>query len=403
MNRKIYNEIYSLLESMPVVSTHEHHLEDKDHIKLNLESIINRSYIAWQNIPAGNTKAEHAEFLRETRYNSYFIWLEKALSKIYDFGDRITPENWNDLSEQIAQKHLNPKAHLDILLEKCRYKRALADIYWNTGSDLGHPELFSPVVRTDMFVKCFHPSQRDHDGNSPWESFPVKGLSFGEYMDYLINFHREKVKNGAVAFKLATAYERPISFRPVSYDKAAKIYLKYPKEVSKEDALAYGNYIVNRVCELASELGVPYQIHTGLAQLNGSNPMLLEPVIERFPDTMFVLFHGGYPWYHEIGALAHNHSNVYIDMVWLPLISTSAAVKALHEYIEIVPSISRIAWGSDTWTSEEAYGALLAYQHVVATVLAEKIETGYLDLHNTEILAEKLMYKNALQIYKLNM
>jgi len=376
MNSKVYNNIYSFLETIAVVSTHEHHLEDRDQLKLDLKGIINNSYVDWQNIPVGSTKVEHAEFLRQARYNSYFVWLEKSLSKIYDFGNRITPENWNDLSKQILQKHSNPEAHIDILQEKCRYKNALTDIYWNTGSNLGHPELFRPVVRTDMFVKCFHPSQRDHDGNSPWKSFPIKGLSFREYFDYLINFHREKVANGAVAFKLATAYERPLRFGQVSYDKAAKIYLKDPKEVSKEDSLAYGDYIVNRVCGLASELGVPYQIHTGLGQLSGSNPMLLEPTIERFPDTIFVLFHGGYPWFHDIGALAHNQSNVYIDMVWLPLISTSAAISALNEYIEIVQSIDRISWGSDTWTSEEAYGALLAYQHVVASVLTKKVEEG---------------------------
>ena len=51
----------------------------------------------------------------------------------------------------------------------------------------------------------------------------------------------------------------------------------------------------------------------------------------------------------------------------------AASIAALHQYIEVAPSTDLIAWGSDTWTSEEATGALLAWQHVVATVLAEKV------------------------------
>ena len=88
-------------------------------------------------------------------------------------------------------------------------------------------------------------------------------------------------------------------------------------------------------------------------------------------------------------------------MVWLPLISTSVAKSALHEYIEIVPSNERIAWGSDSWTSEEALGALLAYQYVVASVLADKVNDYYLDMDDALQLAEKLMYRNASRIYNL--
>ena len=114
-----------------------------------------------------------------------------------------------------------------------------------------------------------------------------------------------------------------------------------------------------------------------------------------------MLFHGGYPWYHEIGALAHNHGNVYVDMVWLPLISTTAAVSALHEYIEVVPSIDRIAWGSDSWTSEEAFGALMAFQHVVSPVLAEKVRSSYFGKDEAMEIAEKLMFRNAQKIYNI--
>ncbi len=405
MNRNLYDRMYQYLETLPVVSTHEHHMEDSDQAELTLERVFEHSYVGWQGLAWGETDAEHREFLDQARYNSYFAWLEKALSRLYGFEGRIAADTWEELSAAIHRRHQEDwDLHLKILKEQCRYRAGLADIYWDPGSDLGHPDLFRPVVRSDVFITCFHPDARDHDDNSPWLLFPqVKGLGFDEYVHFVLDFHRRGVEEkGAVAFKLATAYERPIAIGDPSYERAARVYLQDPGQVGDQDRHAYGDYLINRICALAAELGVPYQVHTGLGRLGASNPMNLEPLISRYPELRFVLFHGGYPWCSQVGALAHNHPNVLVDLVWLPLISTTAAVRSLHEYMEVVPSSDRIAWGSDSWTSEEALGALLAFQHVLARVLAEKVEDGYPGAEDAEAFAQKIMYRNAEEIYGLD-
>ena len=180
---------------------------------------------------------------------------------------------------------------------------------------------------------------------------------------------------------------------------ASRVFGTPPQAVGPAERTAYQDFMFEWFCALAARLEVPFQVHTGLGQLAGSRPLLFEPVIERHPDVRFVLFHAGYPWYPEVAALAHNHANVHIDMVWAPIISTTAAISALHQYIEVSQSSDRIAWGSDTWTSEEAVGALLAWEHVVATVLAQKVDDGYLDMEEAETLAHKLMYRNAAKLY----
>jgi predicted TIM-barrel fold metal-dependent hydrolase len=119
----------------------------------------------------------------------------------------------------------------------------------------------------------------------------------------------------------------------------------------------------------------------------------------RFPEITFVLFHTGYPWHAITAGLAHNHDNVFIDMVWAPIISTSASVDALRQYIEIAQSSDLIGWGADTWTSEEAVGAALAWKFVVTKVLAEMVDTRYISIKKAETLAHKLMYKNNAKIY----
>ena len=201
--------------------------------------------------------------------------------------------------------------------------------------------------------------------------------------------------------KCASAYERPIDFSDVSRKKAGEVFGKPEEEVTPQDRIAYGDFMFHWFCELNKELEIPFQVHTGLAEISGSNPMLFEPVIKKYPEIQFVLFHAGYPWYSQIAGLAHNYDNVFIDMVWAPLISPSAAIQALKEYVEVAQTSELIGWGGDTWTSEEAVGAVLAWKFVVAAVLSEMVSSRYLNLAKAEKLAEKLMFRNNAKIYGL--
>lgn len=75
----------------------------------------------------------------------------------------------------------------------------------------------------------------------------------------------------------------------------------------------------------------------------------------------------------DLLGLLHSYSNVYADLCWLPLISTSAAKRFLREALEIGGS-NRILWGCDTWTSEESYGAVLAFRRVVSCMCSREME-----------------------------
>jgi hypothetical protein len=400
MPRETYRAIYRLLETLPVISSHEHHGTDDFQAGLTLDRILEQSYVKWLEVPPGEDGASHSNFLAQCRHNSYYVWLEKGIQRIYGLREKITPENWEDVSRRIGALHADPAAHIRILVETGRYRRAVQDTYWDYGSDVGHPELFSPTMRTDMFVRCFHPEVRDHDDNNPFIRYSdAPTRNFDDYLDYLEALFTSWRNRRAVALKSASAYERPLAYDLPDRAAAAEVFGRRPESVTPAERAAYESTLFDFFCRLASKLEAPFQVHTGLGELAGSRPLLLEPILERHPDVHFVLFHAGYPWYGEAAALAHNHANISLDMVWAPIISTTAAVAALHEFIEVARSSDRIAWGSDTWTSEEAIGALLAWQHVVARVLSQKVDDGYFDMAEAEALAHKLMYRNAARLY----
>jgi len=340
------------------------------------------------------------QFLDHCAINSYYVWLEKGIQKVHQFNEKITPENWDRLSERICERHNSPLVHLDILRDVGKYRRSILDNYWNYGSNNGHPEIFASTIRTDMFVTSFHPSAPDHDGNTPFQFYrdaPIE--NFDDYLKFLEDLFTKWRENGAVAMKSASAYDRSLDYGEADRAEAARIFYQPIEKVSAAGRKYYEDFMFNWFCQLAIRLDVPFQVHTGLGKLSGSSPLKFEPVILRYPQIHFVLFHAGYPWYDDLAGLAHNYSNISIDMVWTPIISTTGAILALHEFLEVAHSSDRIAWGSDAWTSEEAIGALLAWRHVIAKVLAEKVDDGYLDMAEAEHLAEKLMYRNAAKLY----
>jgi uncharacterized protein len=154
-----------------------------------------------------------------------------------------------------------------------------------------------------------------------------------------------------------------------------------------------------RLVELSAKFELPFQIHTGQARIQGSNPMLLVDMIEANPKTKFILFHGGYPWIGETGAIMMRHQkHVWIDSVWMPMISYTMGKRAFHEWLEVMPS-NRILWGADCNHAEGIYGATEFTRSCLAEVLAEKVDRGELLPEHAERIGRQVLRDNALELF----
>lgn len=154
------------------------------------------------------------------------------------------------------------------------------------------------------------------------------------------------------------------------------------------------------VIKCATAYDLVMQCHTGMGQLKNTNAMAMKDVIAGNPKTKFSLFYCGYPWLRDVTALMHLCPNVYPDLCWMPIISPSATKRVLHELIEVVTA-DKVCWGSDTWTSEESYGAVLAMRYVLTEVLEEKIRENYLLLSDAKEIIDNLLFHNAINLYQL--
>ena len=398
----VREKLTEAVADLEVISTHEHHQVDAFFREMSLEKILENSYVSWCGVPCGTSEAEHRRFLDQVRHNTYYVWLEKSLRELYGFEGSICAENWESISRRITETHgKNPDRHLEILRRRCRYSAAVQDSTDDPGSDRGHPDLFKPTYRINMFLYGYHPEAADHNGNNPLVKYAERPSTFAEYLEFVEGCVTRARIGGCVALKSALAYDRSVSVGEPRRSEAERAWGRHPEEVSETEKTAFGDYVFNHLMKVAWKLEMPVQVHLGLARLRDSDPVKFIPVLERHRRVSFDLFHGGYPWTSVMGGIGHQYHSAWLDVCWLPLISTNAAIRALSEWLDTSTSCERIVWGGDAWTSEESYGALLAMRAVLVEVLASRIERELTDFDGACELAGQILQDNALALFRL--
>lgn len=396
-----YDLLMKYMESNVIINTHSHYLQKNDFKGFNLSTLLRNTYINWCGISFDDTYEGRKNYLNQVRFNSYFVWFQKSIMYLYDIQEPLTADNWDRISRKIEKAYGQENVHIESLQKICNYRKVILDAYWEPGANHAYPQLFTPTFRINHFLFGYSKDAKDHNGSNFYELCGKDIKDMDQYISTIEQVIQSKKEDGCVALKSALAYDRDLNFQETSKDRAERAFGGNGYSVTQEDIKAFQDYVFFEICKIARKLNLPIQCHLGLGQLQGTNAMAMEEVIKKNPTTKFVLFHGGYPWLGDICGLLHNYPNVYADLCWLPLISTSAAQRMLHELIEVGTS-DKVCWGCDTWTFEESYGALLAGRHVLAKVLSEKVHDDYLVLDDAQIIIDNIFYHNAMKLYNLN-
>lgn len=399
-DKRIEENLFNYMLGHPIINTHSHHLNDEAFEGFDLERLIENTYLQWGEVKPDNMGESRKIFLDKIRNKSYFVWLQKAIQQLYGIEEMLTVENWDSISEKIKNAHRERDFHIKILEKQCNYKKILAETYWNPGSDNGRPTLFRPAFRIDSFLYGYAKGKRDHDGINPQEEYGELPDNLTDYLAWVRKWILQKKQQGCVALKSAVAYDRGLDFKEVSRQKAERVFLLKDDEKTAEDIRNFQNYLFWQICQISAELSLPFQCHTGTGQLTNTRPIELNEMIRRNPETKFVLLHCGYPWIEDIVGMVHEYPNVYPDLCWMPILSYTASQRSLHELLEAATS-DKLCWGCDTWTSEESYGALLAFRFVLSRVLTEKIMDGYFSIEDAKMMIDHIMMDNAVQLYGL--
>ncbi len=414
-----YARIKASIDSVPAINTHDHlmpfeQISHRDRTErgegMTLRSIWAGSYFTWihslepwpedGSFDTWWSKAQHN--FANARATSFYRYLLPAFRDLYDVDfDRVTPEQARELSDRIFENYQDDRWLREVITERANIELIVVDPYWARLACTTDYSFTVALINVTSVVRGFHASEFSDPLDDPYAVAEQHGLeveSLDDYVAVLDHLLAKAKKDGAICLKTTLAYNRTLQFENVSKEQAAKVFGRLRGELSKPEIKSFEDYIMWRLVELSAKHDLPFQIHTGQARIQGSNPMLLVDLIEANPKTKFILFHGGFPWVGETGVIAMRFRNVWIDSVWMPTLSYTMAKRAYQEWLEVCPS-NRIMWGSDTGTAEGIYGATEFTRRCVAEALAEKVIRDELLEEDAFRIGRQIMRENALELF----
>jgi len=415
-----YRELKAHLDSIPAIDTHDHlfpfdqlpgYVETATGKGMNLAGLWRSSYLPrikgltpWQpgmKFEDWWAKAKHD--FDDVRAASFYRYQALAIQDLYgiDF-DRISDDEARDLDRRIFRNYGDKRWLYEVVTKKANIELMFNDPYWaRFDFKLDYP-FGVLVLNVTTLVRGFHPSEFKSLFDDPYKFARDKNIevkTLDDYLRVLDLLFQEAKRRGAVVLKTTLAYIRSLRFERVPKERAAKVFGRRRDELSAADIKAFEDFIMWHLAGLSARHDLPFQIHTGDARIQGSNPMLLVDYIEANPRTKFILFHGGYPWVGETGAIAARFPNhVWVDSCWLPTISYHMAKRAFHEWLDVMPS-SKILWGADCNHAEGIYGATVMTRRCLAEVLAERVDRKELTPEHARSIGQQILRDNALSLF----
>ena len=271
-------------------------------------------------------------------------------------------------------------------------------------------DFFKPVFRLDSFV-C----PGSHEKLQYFETLTgIRITSFDVWCECCRNTLDLVLEKGVIALKCGLAYQRTLRFERTTHAAAEAEFREFLAAIEPHDDQPHmprlgvycQNYMMHYILELANQRGLVYQFHTGLQEgfgnhISWADPSLMTNLFVDYPEVRFDLFHLGYPFQQKVSALAKNFANVFIDMCWAHIISPTASIAALVEYLDAVPFNKISAFGGDYLFVDGVYGHQQLARENVSKALATKVRDGVFDVDRAKEIAHALFYTNPARLFQL--
>lgn len=420
---KTFDEILDTIEGFQIVDTHEH-LPPRESARTADSDVLSEwltHYFCCDLISAGLSDEALAAavdasgdllkrweivepFWQAAKSTGYGRALELSARDLYGIPT-ITRETISDLNKAFVAARGRGR-HFDyVLKEKSRIALSVLD------SDLEcDARYFASVCHIHDFIMPRHRVNCATVGRQ----VGVQVHRLADWEEAMRLTIEDGFAKGAVVIKITAAYVRSLHFPKTDYASAERDLNELFSERNSpgwregiKAGEALQNYMMHALLRLADQQGLTVQIHTGLQEGNGnviadSNPTHLTNLFLEYGDVKFDVFHMGYPYVMELGALAKNFRNVFIDMCWGHIISPEAARRALVEWLDAVPANKISAFGGDYCFVDGVYGHQYLARRNVAASLAQKVEDDSFDMDRAKEIARAVFVDNPIRILNLS-
>ena len=304
------------------------------------------------------------------------------------------------------KKTLTPGHFPKVLKDLCKIETSLLD----AGTKDVDRSIFTPVLRIDPFIAPDSQMSLNQIGDEAG----ISVTNFDRWLLAVETLLEKWIATGIRIFKSGLAYQRSLLYERVTRHDAETqfnaLFLRSHEPDWNQPSVvrgkAFEDYMMHYVLGLLNGKEVTLQVHTGLQEGNGnliynSDPGLLSNLFLAYPKVDFDIFHIGYPFQGIVGALSKNFPNVFIDMCWAHIISPTACVTALCEWLDAVPYNKISAFGGDYCFIDAVYGHQRLARENVAKSLAIKVEESVFTVSEAKCIAKALFYDNPKEIFKI--
>ncbi len=344
--------------------------------------------------PAGERFAVLQRFIPAVRETAYAEAMWRALREIYGFDD-ITSDNFMEITE--AMRAANTAGIYDrVLAEKCRIRFALTQAL---RTDYDKPYMV-PVLH-------FHLLQTFPEGkDTVSKRAEALGMTVRSLDDYLELCRAQLVKwrDEERVVGMKTMSQPYVA--PPERDEAKALFVRMMRAGFLEPAedAALQRFVREELIRLCGELDLTVAVHAGVwDDFRNLDPRHNIPLIVKFPQTRFDIYHMGMPWVRDTVFLGGNWHNVYINWCWSHIVSWYMAGASIPEYVDFVPVTKIIAFGGDysAPTVEKVYGHLSMAQENVAAGLARMVADRRMTVERAIEIARMWFWDNPVRIYRL--
>jgi hypothetical protein len=360
--------------------------------------------------PLGDRWKILAPYWEACRNTGYGRALDIAARDLYGIA-RIDGATIEALNDAFVKARAAGNTYRTVLKDKSKIRLSILDMHGGAPPKYDR-DFFRIVLRVDSFVAGGNAAQLE------WLA-GVAGVprirSLTDLMEAWEKLLDERMRDGMPCLKCALAYSRTLRFERTSLGDAEDSFnrmLHEDVDVEWDQRLPQAgrkmqDYMMHHVCRLAERRGLTMEVHTGLQEGIGnyiyhSDPALLANLFLQYGELKFDLFHISYPYQQTLSALAKNFANVFIDFAWAHIISPTAAVNALVEFLDAVPANKISGFGGDYAFVDGVYGHQYLAREDIARALAVKVDAGTFDLDRAKQIAQMLLFDNPKAIFNLD-
>lgn len=414
-------DLIESIEAIPLVNTHEHILPEEERTATSVDFFTLAGHYAISDVisaglsgadldlvrnsaaPADRRWKAFATHWQNAKLTGYGQALRIAVRDIYGI-EHISSETLQEINQKIDQAN-RPGLYEEILIRRANIEYSVLDDYWNAAPVRPDPRFFVCARKFDRFVAPQSPANiRELEELTDVSITDLAGLKRAMERSF-----EQSLEIGMVTVKSTLAYNREIRYAEVSEADAATSFqalLRGGETPSRgfrsrvqRPYRQMEDHMFHHLLGLAASSGIPVQVHTGLHAGNGnfienSKPTHLTNLLFLFPTVKFDLFHMSYPYQSEAAAMAKVFPNAYVDLCWAHIISPSASIRTLHEFLDTVPTNKIFGFGGDYRYPELSYAHAKMARRNVARVLAERVAGGWTTEDEGVEVARMLLHDN---------